>query len=347
MRTAKTNQRQRMVRAEVLWPILMFLQQKYRFDTDAFLSVRSLDMQTLRMKDTQVNALYLSELFEEATLFTGDSNLSFKLGEWANPHSLGVFGYLLLHSKNINEALQKLCRYYPLIGRTLKPILDETKNRYKLGFMFYHEGEYTHLGKYQCEIHLSAALSLINKIASEKILPEYATFRHQKPDDLSEYIRVFGEKLYFDKEENAIIFSKESLAVKTLYENPSLLQLFENEAEKSLGMEIHGGLKEEISGLILICAGELDFSLASVAKRANIHPRVLQKKLKEEGSSFTQLLIEVRKKLSARYLQDKIDIGTVAIYLGYSEVSAFIRAFKTWYGVTPGEWIAKDNLLKS
>lgn len=335
-----------MVRAEVLWPILMFLQKGYGFDTHAFLSVRDLDMQTLQTKDTQINAAYLAELFDEATLFTGDANLSFKLGEWANPHSLGVFGYLLLHSQNINEALQKLCRYYPLIGRSLKPILAETKNRYKLGFMFFFEGEFTPLGKYQSEIHLSAALSLINKIASEKIIPEYATFRHAKPSDLTEYKRIFGEKLYFDEEENALIFSKESLAVKTLYENPSLLRLFEDEAEKCLGMEIHGGVKEEISGLILICAGELDFSLEGVAKKARLHPRTLQKKLKDEGSSYTQLLTEVRKKLSKRYLLEKIDIGTIAIYLGYSEITAFLRAFKKWYGISPGEWLASEKSVK-
>ncbi|WP_295055239.1 AraC family transcriptional regulator [Sulfuricurvum sp.] len=346
MRTAKTDHRQRMVRAEVLWPILMFLQKGYGFDTHAFLSVRGLDMQTLQTKDTQINAAYLAELFDEATLFTGDANLSFKLGEWANPHSLGVFGYLLLHSQDINEALQKLCRYYPLIGRSLKPILAETKNRYKLGFMFFFEGEFTPLGKYQSEIHLSAALSLINKIASEKIIPEYATFRHAKPSDLTEYKRIFGEKLYFDEEENALIFSKESLAVKTLYENPSLLRLFEDEAEKCLGMEIHGGVKEEISGLILICAGELDFSLEGVAKKAGLHPRTLQKKLKDEGSSYTQLLTEVRKKLSKRYLLEKIDIGTIAIYLGYSEITAFLRAFKKWYGISPGEWLASEKSVK-
>ena len=60
----------------------------------------------------------ITELFEEATLFTGDKNLSFKLGEWANPHSLGVLGYLLLHSNNVGDALRRLCRYYPLVGRS-------------------------------------------------------------------------------------------------------------------------------------------------------------------------------------------------------------------------------------
>lgn len=339
MRTQAKSSSQRSVRAEILLPILTFLHNRYGFDIHTFLSQRDIDMELLQTKDVQINAKYLSELYKEATLFTEDKNLSFKLGEWANPHSLGIFGYLLLHSQDINEALQKLCRYYPLVGRSLKPILAETKSHYKFSFMFSFEGELTPLSRYQVEIHFSAALSLINKIASRNIRPEYATFRHSMPSDLSEYKRVFGEKLYFKEDENALIFSKESLRVKTLYENASLLRLFENEAEKYLGLEFHGGLKEEILGVILVCAGELDFALEGVAQKVDMHPRTLQKRLKEEGVSYTQLLIEVRKKLAVRYLKENIDTQTIAIHLGYSEVSAFLRAFKKWYALTPKEWL--------
>lgn len=333
----------RTVRSEMVWPILMFLRKEYGFDIETFLRARQLDPALVQNPDTQITASYLSELFDEATLFTGDANLSFKLGEWANPHSMGVLGYLLLHSRSVNESLRKLCRYYPLIGKTLKPVLDETSERFKLAFMLHTGEHFFHLGKYQAEIHLSATLSLINKIASSPVVPEYATFRHPEPSDLSEYRRIFGTKLYFGESENALIFSKEALEIKTLYENPTLLRLFEEEAAKYAGVEVCGGLKEEVSGYILMGAGELDFSLESVARKANLHPRLLQKKLQKEGSGFTQLLSEIRRNLAARYLQEGVEIATVSIYLGYSEPSAFHRAFKRWYGVSPGEWLASQK----
>ena len=343
MRIKKDSDKERGVSAEAVWHILMFLQHRYGFDAKGFLAARAIEPSALKIKNAKVKGGYLSELFEEATLFTGDKNLSFKLGEWANPHSLGVLGYLLLHSNNVGDALRRLCRYYPLVGRSLKPVLSETKNRYKLGFFIKGENGFEHLGKYQSEIHLSAVLSLLGKIATRQIMPEYATFRHGEPSDISEYRRIFGQKLYFLEEENAVIFSKESLEIETVYKDPSMLKIFEDEAQKSLGLNFHGGFKEEITGFILAGVGELDFSLEGAAKRAGLHPRVLQKRLKGEGASFAGLLGDVRKSLATHYLSNGVEGSAVAVILGYSELSPFLRAFKKWYGMSPKEWLSANN----
>ncbi len=339
MRTKKD----RTVAAEALWHILMFLQRAYGFDAEKFLSDRGSSSRALQEPNARVRASFLTELFEAATIFTGDVNLSFKLGEWANPHSLGILGYLLLHSKNIGETLQKLCKYYPLIGATLKPVLAETKNRYKLSFYIKDGSEWLHLGKYQSEIHLSSAISLLNKVASTKITPEYATFRHEQPIDISEYKRIFGEKLYFGEEENAVIFSKEALEIETIHQNPSLLKIFEAEAEKSLGLYFHGGIKDEVAGLILASMDGFEFSLQDVAAKMGIHPRSLQKKLQDDNTSFAAILSEVRQKLSLHYLSKGADATTIAVCLGYSELSAFLRAFKKWYGMSPREYAKTIN----
>ncbi len=258
--------------------------------------------------------------------------------ERANPHSLGILGYLLLHSKNIGETLQKLCKYYPLIGATLKPVLAETKNRYKLSFYIKDGSEWLHLGRYQSEIHLSSALSLLNKVASAKITPKYATFRHSRPADMSEYKRIFGEKLYFDEDKNAVIFSKEALEVETIHQNPSLLKIFEAEAQKSLGLYFHGSIKDEVAGIILASMDGFEFSLQDVAAKMGLHPRSLQKKLQEDDTSFAAVLSEVRQKLALHYLSKGADATTIAVCLGYSELSAFLRAFKKWYGMSPKEY---------
>lgn len=344
MRTPEGNDHRRTVRAQMVWPILMFLRKEYGFNAEPFLQARRLNASLMQNPETLIDASYLSELFDEASAFTGDADLSFKLGEWANPHSMGIMGYLMLHSGTVEEAIQKMCRYNALIGKTLKPVLNETKSLYKLSFMLHTGDTFEHLGKYQSEIHLSATLSLINKIASETIIPDYATFCHDKPKDLSGYHRIFGKKLYFNELENALIFSKKSLQIKTLYENKTLLKMFEDEAKKFVGIEMQGGFKEEVSGYILIAAGELDFSLNTVAKKASLHPRILQKKLQAEGSSFHLLLTDIRQKLAKRYLKEGIDVATVSVYLGYSEPSAFYRAFKRWYRRSPKEWLEEQTL---
>lgn len=297
-------------------------------------------MQALQVKGAMIRASYINELIEEAMRLSGDAGLLFKFAESVTPNNLGVLGYLMLHSSSIEEAITKLCRYYLLVGKTLKPIFVAEKEGYKLTLLIHKNGEVAHLEKYSAEIHLSALLNLINKIIPHPIFPKQTTFRHAKPLNINAYTKVFGETILFDEVENALFFDKAQLEMKTSYDNPYLLSVFEKEAEQSLGMSVHGSLKEDVLGYILIATGELDVSLESVAHKVGMHPRTLQKKLKEEGVSFVTLLGEVRQKLAAHYLQKGLDAPTIASYLGYAEPSPFLRAFKKWYGMSPKAWLA-------
>ena len=326
--------------AEAFLLILSFLTKNYTFDATAFTSVRDIKMETLQIKSAKIRASYVNELIEEAIVFTGDSGVLFKLSESVNPNKLGVLGYLMLHSSNVEEAIIKLCRYYPLIGKTLKPFFVVENGMHKLTLLTHKEGKMEHLEKYSAEIHLSALLHLINKIIPHPICPKLTTFRHAKPLHVKAYQKIFGDTILFDEVENALFFDKTQLAMKTSYDNPYLLSVFEKEAEQSLGMSVHGSLKEQVLGFILIATGELDVSLESVAHKVGMHPRTLQRKLKEEGASFVTLLGEVRQKLATHYLQKGLDTPTIASYLGYAEPSPFLRAFKKWYGLSPKVWLA-------
>jgi len=325
--------------AEALLFILSFITKHYTFDATAFMQARGITMQALQIKGAKIRASYVNELIEEAIVLSGDYGLLFKFAESVTPNNLGVLGYLMLHSGSVEEAIVKLCRYYLLIGKTLKPLFVAEKDRYKLTLLIHKEGEVAHLEKYSAEIHLSALLNLINKIIPHPIFPKQTTFRHTKPLHLSAYQKVFGENILFDEVENALFFDKAQLETKTSYENPYLLSVFEKEAEQTLGISVHGSLKEQVLGYILIGTGELDVSLESVAQKVGLHPRMLQKRLQAEGVSFITLVGEVRQKLAVHYLQKGLSTPTIASYLGYAEPSPYLRAFKKWYGVSPKAWL--------
>jgi len=328
------------VPAEALLLMLSFLSKNYAFDATTFINTRDIQMEALQIKGATIKASYINELIEEAIALLGDEGLLFRFAEAVTPNNLGILGYLMLHSANVEEAIIKLCRYYPLIGKTLKPLFVAEKEGYKLTLLLSKEGEVAHLEKYSAEIHLSAFLQLINKIIPHPISPKQTTFRHPKPLHAKAYQKIFGENIFFDEVENALFFDKSQLAMKTSYDNPYLLSVFEKEAEQSLGMRVHGSLQEEVLGSILIAIGELDVSIESVAHKIGIHPRTLQKKLKEEGTSFVTLLGKVRQKLATHYLQKGLSSPIIASYLGYAEPSPFLRAFKKWYGLSPKAWLA-------
>jgi AraC-like DNA-binding protein len=76
-----------------------------------------------------------------------------------------------------------------------------------------------------------------------------------------------------------------------------------------------------------------------VAKKLGLGPRTLQRRLKEYGADFKTLVDDTRRRFSLNYLRDrKHTLTEIAYLLGYSEVSAFNRAFKRWTGSTPSDY---------
>jgi AraC-like DNA-binding protein len=79
-------------------------------------------------------------------------------------------------------------------------------------------------------------------------------------------------------------------------------------------------------------------SLEWVASRLALSPRTLQRRLRDEGTTHVALLDDLRRDLAIGYLKEKrVPIGEIAFLLGFSEPSAFHRAFRRWTGSTPGE----------
>ena len=68
--------------------------------------------------------------------------------------------------------------------------------------------------------------------------------------------------------------------------------------------------------------------------------RSLQRRLADQGMTFQGLLDETRRHLAEAYLRDeRLDLAEIALLLGYSEQSAFTRAFRTWTGLPPAQWL--------
>ena len=76
-----------------------------------------------------------------------------------------------------------------------------------------------------------------------------------------------------------------------------------------------------------------------MAERLNLHPRTLQRRLKDEDDSYLGVLARMRHKLACQWLrQGALSIDDISIKLGFSDRRAFTAAFKRWEGVTPSAW---------
>ncbi len=278
----------------IFFSILDFFKKKYKFDTSEFMKKRN-----IQGSDLEVKIHYLNEAVDEVIKQTKDYNVLFHLATLATPKHIGVLGYMMLHSSNICEALNKMCKYYLLIGKSIKPIFIKTQNGYKIGIYENNEKNgLLNLEKYKAQIHLFAIIHLINNITNKKIKPSCITFIQEKPP-LSDFSNNLGIKVLFNSDENAIYFDKNIEDIETTSSNNKMLKIFEKEAQEILNLKLIGEtLKIKVSGFILVSTSQLDISIKSIANKANLSVRVLQKHLKKEDTTFGKILEDVRKKTS-------------------------------------------------
>jgi len=85
-------------------------------------------------------------------------------------------------------------------------------------------------------------------------------------------------------------------------------------------------------------------ALEIIAEKMGMSAGSLQRRLRDQGLTFTALVDKVRCELATYYLQQRhLPISELALLLGYSEVSAFSRAFRRWFGISPRQWRQVPN----
>jgi AraC-like DNA-binding protein len=298
----------------------------------------SLDPAALADPDNRIPYAQVVEMYEQAARLTGDDAFGLHLGERISPKVFDVLSYVLLNSTTLGEALRRVVRYHPIWNDGAEYALEIEGASARL--------RYNYLGvdgarsRHDCEMTLAVMLRAGRLSTGLEWTPSEVSFQHAEPADTSEHRRIFRCPLRFSRPFNEIMFDAALLDLAVVEADPVLCEVLERHAEELLTrFPRRGGVAEEVRRLLFDALRGGDPGLDSVARRLGLSARTLQRKLKEEGTSHQELLEEMRRDLSERYLREPhMAICEVAYLLGFSEPSAFHRAFRRWTGTTPARF---------
>ncbi|WP_439888027.1 AraC family transcriptional regulator [Pseudomonas sp. MBLB4123] len=181
-------------------------------------------------------------------------------------------------------------------------------------------------------------------LIGQRIRLEEASFAYAEPAHAGEYQLLFPGRRRFGAASSGLLFHARYLAMPLLQDERTLKQFLEHSPADLLARPDGGdSLSGQIRRLLgRDCARWAD--LDGIAQQLHMSPQTLRRHLREEGSSFQQLKDQLRRDLAIYQLgRDELSIQQIAEQLGFSEPSAFHRAFKKWTGLTPGAYRAQEH----
>jgi AraC-like DNA-binding protein len=194
--------------------------------------------------------------------------------------------------------------------------------------------------RHDAELTMGMAMNLVRHVLGDGWHPQEVLFEHSRPDDGEQHRQVFGAQVRFDQPCNGLLIPKADIAGQAMPGSDPVLLMLVKDAIHQLGGAVGGDdLYGRVEAAVAqqLPAGEP--SLEAVAHAVNLGPSTLQRRLRERGASFSQVVEQVRQRLAQRYLREGLSSVTqLAQLLGYSETSAFSRAFRRWHGLSPRQW---------
>ena len=263
------------------------------------------------------------------------------VGQQVSLPALGLPGLLAQYSTDVGSALHSLVRYVHLHVKGANLFLAEDSGLATLGYQVY-AGQVQ--GNEQVGDGAVAALfKVLRDLCGRDWKPVEAQFAHREPEEVASFRRFFRVPLRFDTEQYAVVFSTAWLDHRLPDSSPELLQLLQQQIDQ---LEVREGntFPDQLRNLLRTTIVTGHSSADQVAELFAIHRRTLSRYLRREGTSFREVVDEIRFEIARQLLEDSaMEVVDIALLLGYSNSSAFTRAFRRWSSTTPAAWRASRS----
>jgi AraC-like DNA-binding protein len=305
---------------------------------DQILQICGVNRSVLSKPEGFLACSIFAEILKEAGKATGDDCFGLHFGERFDPKNIGPLVYVALNSPTIGAGIENVKRYLHVYDSSANWFFTAEGNRGYVRFLLNDSG--TTPLRQSNEHGMVIVLNALRMMVGSLWSPLEVQFEHEAPAQTSEHTRIFRAPVLFGCETNALVIGLDLIERAVPAADPQLYKIMKHYLDQILStMPREDGFVASIRKAIAESMRDGDPTLVRVAKKLATGARTLQRKLKDYGFEFKKLVEDTRRRLSLIYLKDDTNTLTeVAFLLGYSELSAFNRAFKRWTGSTPMDY---------
>ncbi len=305
-------------------------------DTEALLRRAGVDAASIADPDARLPAGQSDALWREALAAAGDPFLALHAAEATPFGAFPALDYLAASSATLGEGLSRVAAYFPLVDPRGR--IEVRSAPAAVAVVFRGAGGLA-LPPPAQEYTLAVLWLRARQVASAPWKPVEVRFTFPAPGRSGEHARVFEAEPRFGAREAALFLPRAAWDMPTRAPDAGLLSLLDQHARRLAVPAAAGGLPEQARAAIAADLPGREPSLDAVARRLGQSRRSLQRRLEESGTSFAKLVAAVRRERAEAFLASReVSVAEVSWLVGFSEQSAFTRAFRRWTGRSPTEF---------
>jgi AraC-like DNA-binding protein len=312
--------------------------QRRGLDVERIVHEAGLEMRTLNREEAWIPFPKHAALVEIAAHETGDDYFGLHTAEQVDPRDFGALGYVGLSSKTLGDALLNLERYLATITEAFRIELSLDGD---FAYVTNHPAHSSFV-RYRQAMELGNAVFVkaYQFFTKSKIAPAGVQFVHRYDGDTQEHEKVLGCPVTFGNKQDQVILNRRDLGTPIETADDRLLRILTTHCddllERRASSKSEQMIKLERTIVELLPKGQAKAKI--VATELGMSERTLVRNLAEMGTSFSEIINQLRHELALKYLrQSELNLTQVAFLLGYSNQSAFTAAFKRATGHAPRE----------
>lgn len=306
-------------------------------DADLLYAAADIDRASFSPREHTVTEDQLYAFVKLAEKLSNEPAFGLEIGHRFNLGSFGLLSSALMSCATLRDVVQMLERYSVLVLPLLRFTSYETETELVLEITAL--ASYPDLNQTIIEALLSCSTKMFPLLVGRHIPANRICCQFEAPPYANRFPAAMAREFSFGAEKNLICLKREYADLKLVTANSTDASSMMAECEKALIRSLQTkSLTDQVVDLVRYY---LDTNPAShqIAQRLNMTERTLRRKLSEEGTNYRKLLAGIREDVAKYYLsQTKLQIGQIALKLGYGETSNFRSAFKIWTGMPPRDW---------
>ena len=294
-----------------------------------------------RYSQEQVTSLWIASVQA-----TGDENFGLAVARHIRPSTFHVVGYAMSCSATLKRAAERFAHSARLISDSALVSFEPVAGGYCL------EVDLRTAGRqpiYQTiDTVLAGFFLLCEWILTRKITPIEVRLRHRPPADEMAYKQVFDCPIRFEAQSNAIVFRAEDLEQPVPSANEELAMVLDEMTSRYLALRFGQRFSRKVRDVLARQLPTGETHKAETARIMAMTERTLLRRLRDENTTYKEVLDRLREELAFDYLLDpELTIDRIALLLGFSGSNTFSRAFVRWTGQRPSDWRVAQRRIQA